>query len=73
MTTKPAGMWKCWACGKSWSGEQLYQDPQATLETWTCNDLSCGGTCYPLQSLTARAKACGRENEMEVPDRNASE
>ena len=69
MTTKPAGMWKCWACGKSWSGEQLYQDLQATLETWTCNDLSCGGACYPLQSqtLTARAKVVADENKNAEP------
>ena len=43
--TKPLGYWKCKACQTVWSGEDLYQDPQATVATWTCGDLFCGGVC----------------------------
>jgi len=45
---KPDGLWKCRACGRTWNGKQLYDDPLADWTTWTCTDLTCGGVCDRL-------------------------
>jgi len=43
---KPAGRFKCAACGTEWDGSQLYQDPRTSGQT--CGDLTCGGNVRPV-------------------------
>lgn len=39
---KPIGTFQCMACGNTWDGHELYQDPASTGTRWTCGNLQCG-------------------------------
>ncbi|HUV95767.1 MAG TPA: hypothetical protein VMX14_13210 [Anaerolineae bacterium] len=45
---KPTGTFRCLACGRTWQGHELYQDPTKTITTWTCGDLTCGAIVEPV-------------------------
>ena len=54
VSDKPAGTFRCLACGRTWDGSQLYQDPSTT---WTCGNLTCGGTVEPVPGIDKKGDA----------------
>jgi hypothetical protein len=43
---KPTGTYQCLACGRVCDGSKLIEDVRGPV--WTCEDATCGGTCYPF-------------------------
>ena len=66
---KPTGTYQCVVSNKIYDGSELYKDPIALGNRWTCGDPMCGANVImisklPKKEYEAKQKESGLEREV---------